>query len=199
MSDLKSLEKLKDEFEKFPSVGTKSAERIAYNFLTMSDEDVKKILDSINDVRTKIHKCPICGLLTEQDSCVICSDPNRNHDICIVMLDSKDVGVFDKVDNFNGVYHVLNSVANPSKMNINDNSGINDFVKRVEKEKIKEVILTFGTSIEEQVTTIILSNLLTPLGVKISKIAHGVQHGQSLEYVDTLSLKDALEGRVELK
>ncbi|MBP5694795.1 MAG: hypothetical protein J6X03_05115, partial [Bacilli bacterium] len=122
MSDLKSLEKLKDEFEKFPSVGTKSAERIAFNFLSMSDEEVNRVLEAINEVRTKIHKCPICGLLTEQESCTICNDPNRNHDVCIVMLNSKDVGAFDKVDNFNGVYHVLSSTINPSRMYLEDNS-----------------------------------------------------------------------------
>ncbi len=199
MNELKSFEKLKDNLEKFPSIGGKSAERIAYNILNMSDEEIEEFISNIHEVKTKIHRCPNCGLLTEESTCTICTDPTRSHDKCILMLDSKDVGAFDKVESFNGVYHVLKCNINPGKQQTWANSGFDDLLARIEKEKIKEIIITFGGTIEEEITISIVSKVLNAKNIKVSRIARGIPRGQTLEYVDSLTLSDALDGRIELK
>ena len=199
MNELKSFEKLKDNLEKFPSIGAKSAERIAYNLLNMSDEEIEEFISNIHEVKTKIHRCPNCGLLTEQETCTICTDPTRSHDKCILMLDSKDVGAFDKVESFNGVYHVLRCNINPGKQQTRKDSGLDEFLSRIENEKIKEVIVAFGGTIEEEITISIVTKILTTKNIKVSRIARGIPRGQTLEYVDSLTLSDALDGRIEIK
>lgn len=198
MNELKSFEKLKDCLERFPSIGAKSAERIAYNLLEMSDEEVEEFLASIKEAKNKIHHCPNCGLLTEDSLCNVCSSSLRNHSLCILIRDSKEIDFFEKVETFNGVYHVINCNINPTKQETWEKSGLNKLLERVEKENIKEVIFTFGGTIEEEITISIIKNFLQKKGVKVSRIASGIPHGQSLEYLDSVTLKNALEGRIEI-
>ena len=195
MKKLKSLERLEDSFNKLPSIGRKSAERLAYSMVEMSDEDVKEFSDALLNLKEKLKVCPICGNLTEEDICDICSDPDRDQTKIMVVSYAKDLIAFENSEGYNGLYHVLNGVISVSKGKGIDELNIDSLVKRVEKGTIKEVIIATNPTIEGEATGIYLSKLLSPYVETVTRLAYGLQMGGNLDYTDSLTLSKAFEGR----
>jgi recombination protein RecR len=198
MKELKSLNKLTDSFAQLPSVGRKSAERMARAVLEMDMDDAKDFSSAIIEIKNKIHRCPICGLYTEDAECEVCSSDKRNHDIMIVVSYQKDAEAFEKLDNFNGVYHVLNGVLSAVKGVGVDDLNIDALLKRVEKEHTKELILATNPTIEGETTALYIAKLLENKEINITRLAYGLPMGGQLDYADALTLNKALEGRKKL-
>ncbi|MCX5775951.1 MAG: recombination mediator RecR [Firmicutes bacterium] len=197
--DLKALNRLVDSFRKLPSVGLKSAERMAYAVLEMKPEDVEEFAQALTNVKVKIHKCPVCGIYTEDEVCEICSDPERSHDTLIVVSFQKDVYAFEKIERFKGVYHVLNGVLSAvNGVGIEDLS-IDSLIKRITEEDIKEVILATNPTIEGETTALFIAKMLSKYTVKITRLAYGMPMGGHLDYTDSMTLNKALEGRTKIK
>lgn len=135
MKELQSLNNLVDAFKSFPSIGSKTAERMGYSVLDMSEEEVNNLVKAINEAKKEIHPCPICGLLTEEDKCSVCKDPNRNHSICIVLSYLKDVINFEKLESYHGVYHVLGGVISSVHGIGPDDLKINELISRISKRR----------------------------------------------------------------
>ena len=195
MKKLKSLERLEDSFNKLPSIGRKSAERLAYSMVEMSNEDVKEFSDALLNLKERLKVCPICGNLTEEDICDICSDPDRDQTKIMVVSYAKDLIAFENSEGYNGLYHVLNGVISVSKGKGIDELNIDSLVKRVEKGAIKEVIIATNPTIEGEATGIYLSKLLSPYIETVTRLAYGLQMGGNLDYTDSLTLSKAFEGR----
>lgn len=195
MKKLKSLERLEDSFNKLPSIGRKSAERLAFSMVEMSNEDVKEFSDALLNLKERLKVCPICGNLTEEDICDICSDPDRDQTKIMVVSYAKDLIALENSEGYNGLYHVLNGVISVSKGKGIDELNIDSLVKRVEKGTIKEVIIATNPTIEGEATGIYLSKLLSPYVETVTRLAYGLQMGGNLDYTDSLTLSKAFEGR----
>ncbi|MDY5853786.1 MAG: recombination mediator RecR [Bacilli bacterium] len=199
MKELKALDRLTESFRKLPSVGQRSAERFAYAVLSMDNDTVDEFMNALKNVKEKIHKCPICGLYTENDVCEVCSSNGRNHDTLIVVTSPKDVVAFEKLDGFNGVYHVLNgSISAINGVGIND-LNIDSLFPRIEKENIKEIIIATDPTIEGETTALYLAKLLEKYNVEVTRLAYGLPMGGQLDYADAMTLNKALQGRTNLK
>lgn len=199
MKELHSLNKLIDAFKSFPSIGSKTAERMGYNILDMDDGEVKKLIDSITEAKRDIHQCPICGLLTEDDKCSVCSNTNRSHSICIVLSYAKDVVNFEKLENYHGVYHVLNGVISSLHGVGPEDLRINELVERIKKENIKEIIIATNPTLEGETTALYLAKILQDYDVKVTRLAYGLPAGGQLDYADEITIEKALDNRVNLK
>lgn len=182
-------------FKKFPGIGEKTAERMALSTLNM-DEDVLKLFSkSLKDTKTKIRTCEKCGSLTEDDLCDICKDDSRNHEILCVVEECKNVILFEKIGSFRGVYHVLGGLISPLEGINPEDIHIDKLIDRIEKDKIKEVILAIKPSVEGETTALYISKMLEGKDVTVSKIAHGIPMGAEIDYIDPLTLEMAIEDR----
>ena len=200
MEQLKSLERLIESFNKLPSVGKKSAERMAYSMLDMSEEDIKEFSLAINNIKEKIHTCPVCGCLTEKEKCDICSDHTRDKSTILVVSYPKDIMVFEKAERYCGVYHVLGGVISMTKGISADDLKIQQLLERAEDINVKEIIIATSPTIEGETTALYLAKLLESNShVKVTRIAYGLPMGANLDYADSLTLSKALEGRINLK
>lgn len=199
MKELQSLNNLVDAFKSFPSIGSKTAERMGYSVLDMSEEEVNNLVKAINEAKKEIHPCPICGLLTEEDKCSVCKDPNRNHSICIVLSYPKDVINFEKLESYHGVYHVLGGVISSVHGIVPDDLKINELISRISKEGIKEIIIATNPTLEGETTALYLSRILKKYDVKVTRLAYGLPAGGQLDYVDELTIEKALDNRTDLK
>ena len=198
MKDLPTYSVLVDSFSKLPGIGTKTAERLAYAVLEMKEEDAKAFSQAIIDAKTSVHKCPICGLYAEGEKCDVCLDSSRDHSTCIVLSYPKDALAFERIEGFNGVYHVLGGVISPSKGVMADDLAIDDLLRRIDEEGIKEAIIGTNPTMEGEMTALFLNKLLQERGVSVSRLAYGLPMGASLDYADSLTLSKALEGRRKL-
>lgn len=201
MDNLPSLEKLIDAFSSFKSVGKKSAERIAFNLLNMTDDEVEYLVKTIKEAKENIHQCPNCGALIDKDECPYCESNLRNHDICIVLSYPKDVFIFDKLEDYRGQYHVLNGeISSVNNVNI-DSLNIEKLEKRIDDENIKEIILATNTTVEGEVTALYIAKVLErdKENVKVSRLARGLPSGNSLDYIDDSTLLSAIKNRTEVK
>ncbi len=199
MEELKALSRLIDSLKKLPSVGQKSAERMAFAILEMDEETVKEMVVSLSELQVKIHVCPICGIYTQDDLCEICSDSSRNHESLIVVSYQKDVYAFEKMGKFKGQYHILNGVLSAvNGIGIKDLS-IDALIKRIEDDHFVEVILATNPTIEGETTALFISKLLSRFPVKVTRLAYGLPMGGHLDYADSLTLGKALEGRTKMK
>ena len=191
----KRSEKLLESYKKLPGVGEKSAERMALATLDMSLEDVLKMSEALVQDKKELHSCPICGNLTDQEICSICDDSNRNHNLICVVEDYKSAFAFEKVGNFNGVYHVLNGLISPM-MNIGaDDINLSSLISRVEKLEHPEIILALKSSIEGETTTLYIKKIFEKKDVVISRLAYGLPMGAEIEYLDMVTLDKALFDR----
>ena len=194
----KSLERLIDEFNKLPGIGRKSATRLAFHILEMSEEQVEKFSEAMKEVNKTIKKCPVCGDFCENDLCNICADETRDKEIVCVVEDSRDIISFEKTGKYNGTYHVLNGKIAPLNGMTPDKLNIKSLLERVAATDINEVILALNPDLEGETTSLYLTKLLKPFGVKITKIASGIPIGGNIEFADTATISKALDGRHEV-
>jgi len=199
MKELNSLNNLIDALKTFPSIGSKTAERMGYSVLSMTDEEVSKLITAIENAKKDIHSCPNCGLLTEDDVCSVCKDPNRTHDVCIVISNPKDVYSFEKLETYHGVYHVLGGVISGIHGVGPEDLKIKELLERIPKENIKELVLATDPTLDGETTALYISRLASKLNVKVTRLAYGLPAGGQLDYVDELTIKKALDNRTDLK
>lgn len=194
----KTITNLIECFKKFPSIGEKTAERLALATLTMDDEIITLFTDSLKDSKTKIKKCEKCGNLSEDDLCDICKDNSRDTSILCVVEESKNIVLFERVGTFNGLYHVLNGLISPLDGINPENINISGLIQRIEEEGIKEIILAVKPTIEGETTALYIRKILEGKDIVISKIAHGIPMGADIDYIDPLTLEIALSDRTKI-
>lgn len=192
-----AIEKLIEEFAKLPGIGYKSAQRLTLFTLNLPQEEVEGFANALIKARGTIKYCSICGNYTDKDPCAICSNPSRDKEIVCVVEDPKDVYVMEKVREFNGSYHVLHGNISPMTGRGPDDINLKSLVRRMNGE-IKEVIVATNSTVEGEATSMYISKILKPLGVKVTRIAHGLPVGGNLEYADEVTILKALEGRKEI-
>lgn len=192
----RDFEKLINSFTKLPTVGMKTAERFAYSIINMNREDAENLAKNIMNVKNNIRKCEICGNFSTQNKCEICE--TRQSDIICVVKEPKDVTNFEKIKNFNCLYHILNGTLSPMKNITPDDLNINSLLKRISQGSVKEIILALGTDVEGEATSMYLTGLLKPLGIKVTRLAQGISLGAELEYVDSATLQKAFIDRKEV-
>ena len=190
-----SLNDLIDSLKKLPSIGEKSAERLAFAIMNMDDEESNTLSDSIKNVKTKIKKCKLCGNITEADICEICSNESRDSSLICVVEDSKNIITLEKTGTYKGKYHVLNGLISPIDGRGPDDININSLIEKVNKEKIKEIIIAISPTLEGETTALYISKLLEGSNVIVSKIAYGIPIGADMEYLDPMTLSMALSNR----
>lgn len=198
MDKLKPLTRLEDSLAKLPSVGRKSAERMAFAMLEMSDEDLNEFSEAIKNLKADIHQCPVCGMLTSEETCEICSNPLRDQSTLMVVSYPKDVISLEKSNGYNGLYHVLNGELCLSKGKDISSLNLDSLLERVNKGNIKEVIMATNPTVDGETTALYITKLLEPHHVNITRLAYGLQMGGNIDYTDQLTLLKALEGRRKL-
>lgn len=194
----KPLTKLIAELSKLPGIGGKTAQRLAFHILSLSDDEAEALADAIRDAKHSMHYCSVCGNLTDVDPCPVCSDETRDHSIICVVEDPKDVSAMERIREYKGVYHVLNGAISPIDGIGPDDINLRSLIIRLQSEDVKEVILATNPNIEGEATAMYIAKLIKPSGIKVSRIAHGIPVGGDLEYADEVTLSKALEGRREL-
>lgn len=195
MEKLKALQRLEEALARLPSVGKKSAERMAYAMLSFSDDDLLEISEAIKSLKQDIHFCKTCGMLSEEDECEICKDKSRDDSILMIVSYPKDVITMEKSETFKGRYHVLGGELNLSKGINLDSLNLASLYKRIENNNIKEIIIATNPTIDGETTALYLAKTLEPYKVNVTRLAYGLQMGGNLDYVDPLTLSKALEGR----
>ncbi len=192
-----AIEKLIEEFAKLPGVGYKTAQRLTLHVLNLPGEEVNEFAQALVKARGTIKYCSVCGNYTEKDPCAICSNPNRDDSIICVIEQPKDIMSIEKIREFNGVYHVLHGVISPMMGKGPEDIKLKELIRRV-NDNVKEIIVATNPNVEGEATAMYISKIVKPLGVKVTRIAHGIPVGGDLEYADEVTLSKALEGRVEL-
>ena len=195
-----SIQNLIESFKHLPGIGEKSAERmaLALSILDMSDEDVNLFSKSLVDTKTKIVRCKECNNLSEDDLCEICKNKNRNKKVMCVVEEPKNIILFEKLNIFDGYYHVLDGLISPIDGVNPEDLNIDTLIERVKKNKVEELILALKPSIEGETTSLYISKLLEDSKVKITKLAYGIPLGAEIDYVDSLTLEMALENRMDI-
>ena len=190
---MNSLDKLAHEFAKLPGVGAKTAMRYAYAVMGMSAEDAEEFSRAITDVKTKVHYCRECGNFTEDDVCDICR--TRDKSLICVVKEPKDVIALEKLHEYKGVYHVLHGVISPMEGVGPNDIRIKELLARVNEGGVKEVIMATNPDVEGEATAMYIARLLKPLGIDVTRLAHGIPIGGELEYTDDVTLSRALSER----
>ncbi len=199
MYSSKYLEALIEELVKLPSVGQKSAQRLALHLMRVPTEEALRLADAIRAAREKVGFCSVCGLFSEEDPCPIDRDPQRDPHVVCVVEQPADVLALERTGSFRGRYHVLGGALSPLEGTTPENLRIRELLARLHTEPIQEVILATNPNVAGEATALYLSKLLTPLGLKVTRIARGVPMGSDLEYSDQVTLARALEGRREVE
>lgn len=195
MSGIESLDILTEQFARLPGIGRKSAQRLAFSVLNYSPEEIATFVTAITDAKEKIHRCPVCQNLTDRELCPICTDAGRDKSVICVVEDARAVMAFEKVRSFRGVYHVLHGLISPMSGVTPDALCLKELLLRLEDDRVREVIVATGATTEGEATAMYIARLLSPLGVKVTRLAHGIPFGGELEYADEITLSRALEGR----
>lgn len=191
------INQLIEEMSKLPGIGRKTAQRLAFHILEMKGEDVVKLAQSIVDAKKYIKFCSVCGNMTDNDPCSICSNEKRDKSIICVLEDSRDVAAMERTREFKGFYHVLHGTISPIDGIGPDDINIKGLITRLD-ENVQEIILATNPTIEGEATAMYISRLVKPMGIKVTRIAHGIPIGGDIEYTDEVTLVKALEGRIEL-
>ena len=192
-----ALQQLIEEFSRLPGIGRKTAQRLALFILKRPREEVLAMARALVNVKDRIRYCSICCNITESDPCVICASPKRERNIICVVEEPNDVIALEKTNEFRGLYHVLGGSLSPLEGIGPEELKVRELLPRITGD-VNEVILAMNPDVEGEATTIYLTRLLKPLGVKVSRIARGIPVGGDLEFVDEATLSRALEGRIEL-
>lgn len=198
MKELPTYVALVDSFRKLPGVGTRSAERMASSVLEMREEDAFEFASAIENAAKTVHKCPNCGLYTEDDLCEICKDAGRDKSLCLVVATAKEAVAFEGVSDYHGTYHVLGGLIAPAKGIGPESLRIDELKTRIKNEGIKEIVVATSPTLEGETTALFLAKILEPYEVKVSRLGYGLPVGSSLEFADSLTLSRALEGRKSL-
>ena len=193
-----SIEKLIQSFEKLPSIGNKTAARLAFYILNASEEETNDFVSSIVNAKKNLKYCSKCYNISDTDPCQICGNPKRDQSEICVVEDVRDIIAMEKTHEFRGVYHVLHGSISPMNGIGPDDIKIKELLSRLMDGTVKEVILATNPRVEGEATAMYLSKLIKPLGVKVTRIAHGIPVGGDLEYTDEITLTKALEGRREV-
>lgn len=192
---IESLQKLAEQFGRLQGIGRKSAMRMAFSVVEMSETDVAEFATALLEAKQKIHECPVCGNLTDEELCIVCGDDTRERSIICVVEDVRAVMSIEKVREFKGVYHVLHGVISPVNGITPDKIRLRELVARVEQDAVQEVIVATNPTPDGEVTAMYIARCLKPLGVKVTRLAYGVPVGADLEYADEVTLGRAIEGR----
>ena len=195
MDKLKALERLEESLSKLPSIGKKSAERLAFAMLDMEDDDLQEFSEAVANLKSSIHTCSICGNLTEGEICNVCADNSRDKSIIMVVSSPKDVFALEKAEDYNGLYHVLGGTISLSKGKGIESLNIAGLMKRLEGGEIKEVILATNPTVDGETTALYLAKIIEPLNITVSRIAYGLPMGGNLDYTDSLTISKAIQGR----
>ncbi|MBQ4115107.1 recombination protein RecR [bacterium] len=194
----KSIATLIEQFQKFPSVGPKSAQRMAFQILKMPLGEVEKFTEAILNAKKTSRTCEICFNISTTSPCEICSSNNRNNSVICVVAETKDLIAIEKTNEYKGLYHVLQGLISPMDGIGAEDIRIKELLNRLTDENIQEIILALTPSVEGEATSLYLTKLIKPFGIKISRIAFGLPVGADLEYADEITLARAIEGRREL-
>lgn len=192
------LARLIEQFERLPGIGHKTARRLAFFVLDSSDNEADQFADAITSAKRLVKYCSVCQNITDTDVCSICESTRRDKSIICVMQSPKDVISLEKTREYNGLYHVLHGAISPMDDVGPEDIKIAELLKRMQDDTVKEVIMATNPNIEGEATAMYISRLIKPLGVKVTRIAHGVPVGGDLEYADEVTLTRAIEGRREM-
>ena len=198
MAGVEAIQHLTNQLSRLPGVGKKTAQRLAFHIVSMPEDEVRELAVSIFNGKKKVHYCPVCGNFTDVDPCAICADPKRRHDIVCVVRDARDVNALERMREFDGLYHVLGGVISPMDGIGPDDIRIRELMTRLAGGEINEVVLATNPDVEGEATAAYISRLIKPMGVKVTRIAHGVPVGGELEYTDEVTLLRAFQGRTTL-
>ena len=192
-----SLQELIDEFNKLPGIGHKSAVRLAFHVMNMSQEKADKFISAINKAKTCVHLCSKCQNLTDKEECDICASSKRDRSVICVMESPKDVTALEKTKEYNGLYHVLHGAISPMDGIGPEDIKIKELIQRLTPE-VTEIIMATNPTVEGEATAMYIARLLKPMGVTVTRIAHGIPVGGDIEYADEVTLSRAIEGRREI-
>ena len=193
-----ALERLTEQFAKLPGIGGKTAQRLAFHLLSVTQDEAEEFANAILDAKKTVHLCPCCQNLTDRDLCPICDDESRDHGLICVVADPKDVVAMERAREFTGVYHVLHGVISPLNHIGPDDIRIRELLTRVGRGGVREVIMATNPDTEGEATAMYISRLLRPMEVRVTRLAYGVPVGSQLEYADEVTLLRALEGRRDI-
>lgn len=191
------ISKLIEELSRLPGIGAKSAQRLAFHIINMPEDQVQKLSNTIIDAKKNVRYCSRCMTLTDKELCPICSSPNRNQKVIMVVENPRDLAAYEKTQKFDGVYHVLHGAISPMLGIGPADIKLKELMQRLQ-EDVEEVIIATNSSLEGETTAMYISKLIKPTGIKVSRIASGVPVGGDLEYIDEVTLLRALEGRIQL-
>lgn len=189
---------LAEQFAKLPGIGMKTAQRLAYFVMSMSDGEAKAFAEAIIHAHKTVHSCSVCQNLTDKDVCPICADERRDKSTICVVEGPKDVSAFERTREYNGVYHVLHGLISPIDGITPDKLRITELLRRIQGDEVKEVIMATNPTPEGEATAMYISRLLKPLGIRVTRLAFGLPIGAILEYADEVTLYKALENRNEI-
>jgi len=195
---IEPIARLARAFAKLPGIGAKGAQRLAFFMLRAPDGVAEELAQALVSVRSDVRSCSICGSYTDTDPCAICADGRRAQDVICVVRDARDILSLERARDFQGTYHVLGGTISPIDGIGPEDLRIRELLDRVQQQNVREVILATNPDIGGETTAIYLARLLKPLGVRVSRIAHGVPVGGDLEYTDEVTLARALQGRTEM-
>lgn len=192
------ITRLIEKFASLPGVGRKSAQRLAFHVIGMSEQEVNDLAEAILSAKRDVKYCSVCCNLTDSDVCPVCSSPRRDQKTIMVVENPRDMAAYEKTKEFGGVYHVLHGAISPMAGITPSDIKLKELLERIQKETPDEIILATNPTVEGEATAMYISKLIKPLGIKVTRIANGVPVGGDLEYVDQVTLTRALEGRREL-
>ena len=190
-----AIQRLIDAFSALPGIGPKGAQRIAFHLLSAPEDEARALVDAISEVKQKVRFCDVCGNVCETSPCPVCVDPRRDHTVICVVEEPKDIMSIERTREYRGLYHVLGGAINPMANVGPSDLNIPKLLDRLKTDEVKEVILALDPNIEGEATTTYLSRLLSPLGIRVTRLASGLPVGGDLEYADEVTLGRALEGR----
>lgn len=192
------IAKLIDSFSKLPGIGTKTATRLAFYTIGMSDEDVNDFAKNLLAAKRELTYCSVCGNLTEEDPCAICTDETRDKSVLLVVEESKDVTAMEKIQEYHGLYHVLHGLISPMNGVGPDDINLKSLIHRLVDSEISEVIVATNATADGEATSMYISRVLKPAGIKVTRLARGLAVGSDIEYADEVTLLRAIENRTEL-
>ena len=193
-----SIEKLIESFERLPSIGHKTAQRLAFYMLDLIEEDTNEFINAIVNAKKNLKYCSKCYNISDSDPCFICGNPKRDESIICVVEDVRDIVAMERTHEFQGVYHVLHGTISPMNGVGPEDIKLKELLNRISEGNIKEIIIATNPRVEGEATSMYISKLVKPLGIKVTRIAHGIPVGGDLEYTDEVTLTKALEGRREI-